>query len=651
VRPLFEAHTLVLVETAPGTSAGLASLLTGELSLSGSRSLQTQAEIMRSPAVALTALETLTEAQRRAIPADLREALEVRPYRNTDIIEVAVVGYTPEGVVALADAVAERYIVFHEEQTRGELIAAREQVRERLDRMRSELAVARQQVRQFKEDNRTIDLKAEASAAVSDRAGIEAALRTTRAQLAAARAQLDAALAEQVRVDERAVERARVISSAALTELRKRAIDLEQQLTVARAEFTEDSPEVQLLVTQLEQVRGQLDGESTVALAQSVAPLRATVDGLAAQVGQLEAAVARSEQFLASLPGKEHAFAQLQLQAELLLAAYTNLEAQYRKLEIAEESQMPTAQILALATPPERPLKPRRKVNLALGGMLGLILALGLALVADRVDMRVHSADEAGELVGAPVLATIPALPRGVEARMQEPTAPAELLEALRTLRANVGFAVPDGGLRSLAVTSGLRGEGRSFVAANLAVAFALEGRETVLVDADLREATLHERFGVAREPGLTGMIVDGIGLDDALQATGVAHLRLLPAGAPSAHPPELLHSGRWAQVLREMTERAEVVIIDTPPAGVYTDAAIVTSVADAALVVVSAAHARRPALGETARRLALADARVAGVAVTHAGRGFSGYHHEMGRQQRRNYEQTAREDVAGGQS
>lgn len=618
-RPMFEASALILLPSAPSGPAELATLLSADLAMVGSRSVQTQAEIVNSPVVTGEALARLTEEQRAAIPEDLTEAIQVRPYRSTDIIEVATVGYSRDAVAAFANALAEDYLQFRDLQNADRFAHTLEYLRRRLQTTQADLLAARQAVRDFKEANRTVDLKAEASALVSDRAGLESQLRALRSQLSGARAELAAATADRVGADGVSVPRERAAASTPVTVLRQRLADLQVRLSEARQEYTEDSPEVRLILAQINEVQTQLGQETTVAMAQSTAPLQAKVASLEAQLAQLEGAAAAADGRLASLPEKEQTYAQLQLDAELALAGYQVLQEQFRKLQIAQESQLSTAQVLKPAEPPKLPFKPRKRMNLLLGVILGAVLALAVGLVADRLDARVRTAHEAALAVGAPVLAQIPELRRGTELRLEASGVPPPLLETFRGLRTTVALRRPEGAVGTLVVASPGPGEGRSLVAANLAVACARDGRRTVLVDADLRGPVQHERFGVAPGPGLAGVLSGRATVAEALQPTAVEGLRLLPAGPLVDNPAELLRADRWASCLAELARDADAVMVDVPPAALYTDAILVASAADGVLIVLSARRADRAATREVVRLLELADADVIGVALNRA--------------------------------
>lgn len=190
--------------------------------------------------------------------------------------------------------------------------------------------------------------------------------------------------------------------------------------------------------------------------------------------------------------------------------------------------------------------------------------------------------------------------------------------EAYRTLRTNLSFYSVDDPIRSLVVTSSASDDGKSIVAANLAVTMAQSGRKTILVESDLRRPTLHDLFGLEAEPGLTNVILgDESGLP--LQITDVDNLSLLASGPKPPNPADMLGSKRIDALIEELTGQADFVIFDTPPAIAVTDAAVLGAKVDGVLLVISAGKTRREHAERAKETLEKARARIVGVTLTNA--------------------------------
>jgi non-specific protein-tyrosine kinase len=185
--------------------------------------------------------------------------------------------------------------------------------------------------------------------------------------------------------------------------------------------------------------------------------------------------------------------------------------------------------------------------------------------------------------------------------------------EAYRTLAANLQFA--GSGVQTVGITSPGAGEGKSTTIANLGIALAENGRRVVLLDADLRRPSLHELFGLANREGLTNLLVsEHVPLP--LQETGTPGLRLLASGPPPPNPLEVLGSGHLEHVLSQVRAQADLVLVDTPPAAVLADAALLAPRLDGVLLVVSAGHTKRDLAKRAKEQLERTGSNVLGVVL-----------------------------------
>lgn len=190
--------------------------------------------------------------------------------------------------------------------------------------------------------------------------------------------------------------------------------------------------------------------------------------------------------------------------------------------------------------------------------------------------------------------------------------------EAYRALRTNLSFYSVDDPIQSLVITSSASDDGKSTVAANLAVTMAQSGRRTILVDCDLRRPTLNALFDLDAEPGLTNVILgeyDGI----PLQETGIENLSLLASGPKPPNPADMLGSKRIDALISELTDQADFVIFDSPPALAVTDAAVLGAKVDGVLLVIRAGKTRREHAERAKETLEKARVRIVGSTLTNA--------------------------------
>jgi capsular exopolysaccharide synthesis family protein len=187
--------------------------------------------------------------------------------------------------------------------------------------------------------------------------------------------------------------------------------------------------------------------------------------------------------------------------------------------------------------------------------------------------------------------------------------------EAYRTLRTNLEFSGLDAPLRTVIVTSASVNDGKSTVLANLAVAMTEAGKTVLAVDCDFRAPSLHALIGGPQVPGFTNALL-GSSMDESIHTTAIAGLRLMPTGPLPPNPAEVLGSARLEDVWQDIRDRADIVLVDTPPIGLVSDAAQLAPRADGVLLVLRSGHTRREASQNAKRQLEQVKARILGVVL-----------------------------------
>jgi capsular exopolysaccharide synthesis family protein len=271
---------------------------------------------------------------------------------------------------------------------------------------------------------------------------------------------------------------------------------------------------------------------------------------------------------------------------------------------------------------PIEPSSPRVALNTLIVALLALVNAIALAFLLEYLDDTLKSPEDVESLTGMPTIGTITRMRLGSRAgpmyglaTLFYPRGPAA--EAYRTLRTNVDFANVDDPIRTILVTSAVPQEGKTTTAANLAVAIAQTGSNTILVDADLRRPGVHKMFNLPNEEGLTSALrPDGATVKRIARWTEQSNLRVITAGPLPPNPVEMIASRRMAAFVEALKEQADVVVIDSPPIQGFSDAAILCTLVDGTIVVVSAGHTRRDVVRSAARALAARGGRTLGVVL-----------------------------------
>jgi capsular exopolysaccharide synthesis family protein len=272
--------------------------------------------------------------------------------------------------------------------------------------------------------------------------------------------------------------------------------------------------------------------------------------------------------------------------------------------------------IVDQATVPITPYQPRPRSTELLGLILGLAAGLTLALTLDGLDRTVRTPAEAQALAASPLLAL---LPHRRDAKRHPLLTAADVgsawAESYRALRTSVRFVELDHPLRTVVMTSPSASDGKTTTAANLAIALADSGERVILVDADLRRTKLAEMFSVDAEPGLTSLVLGQSTMDEALRPIS-DRLAILPTGPLPPNPSEILGSKRMATVLTELTKRADIVLLDTPPIAAVTDSVVLATQVDGVILVVRHGKTHRTQIAEARRQLDVVGATVVGFAL-----------------------------------
>jgi capsular exopolysaccharide synthesis family protein len=293
--------------------------------------------------------------------------------------------------------------------------------------------------------------------------------------------------------------------------------------------------------------------------------------------------------------------------------------------------------------------------------VLGLLVGGGIALVRDQLDQTIHSSEEISDLLGLPVLGTVPAMSRRQKAQERGRVVllrpDSREAEAFRTIRTAVFFGAPREQARTILVTSPSPGDGKSTLVSNLAIAMARAGQKTLILDADFRRPMQHAIFGLDhRERCLRNVLAGRMKLSAAIQSTGAEGPHLLTYGQGVANPAEVLNSRQFALLLERLVGAYDRVLIDAPPVTVVTDAQIIGALCDVTAVVLKAEKSTRRVSCRTIDALQSVGARILGVVINDLrrtgdeyGYRYHRYYRDADTDSRNGKRAAARSEVAAG--
>jgi capsular exopolysaccharide synthesis family protein len=288
----------------------------------------------------------------------------------------------------------------------------------------------------------------------------------------------------------------------------------------------------------------------------------------------------------------------------------------------AATSDSPTLKVVSASTENATPISPRLKFNLAVAGVVGLLLGLVLAWIRDQLDRTVRSADEIESLTGRPVLATIPLV------RQPDALSTPALADAYSFLRVNLGVTLGSNRGSVITLTSSREGEGKTSTTIGLGRSLVGAGRRVLLMDVDLRRGGLSRTLGVDGRRGLTECLRGELAPEDALVMVGGMYV--FPAGSGDLNSAALLDSARFENLLQDLRETYDYVLVDTTPARAIADAVLVGARSDGILLVSRAGLVDRRELASASNTLHGAAFNLLGVVVYTPEASDVGYEYQM---------------------
>ena len=562
---------------------------------------------------------------------DLMDHLSVgRPYRDANVISVSFNGTDPEMVAAVPNTIADIFIARRSAAKKTEASSTVAFLSEQIDFYTSELRVAEENLLAFQQGEQVVNLQAEGAEQVRRLVEEQAERDHLQGELQS----LDEILTEIARAPEdrapgapspfrRLAAFPTFLQNQAVTGLMSELNRLETESTDMATRRTPNHPDMVALRRSIDQLEDQLH-QLAVNYGSS---LRTQIAGAEERLRQFGGQLER-------IPQKALQEERLQRQTEVLDEVFTLLQNRLKEAEIAQAVEPGDVRVVDEAMRPRDPIRPRKARSTILAVLFGLIAGVGVAGVKDYMDETVHSREELTRITDLPVLAMIPRIRGAIDGngkllRRQQALegrlvtrddVGSPVSEAYRAFRTNITFLSIDQPPRVLVLTSPGPSEGKSTSVVNLAITLAQQNTNTLVVDCDLRRGIVHKVFGVEQaKPGLTNVLLREATLDEAVRTTDLGDggtLQLLPTGTLPPNPSELLGSKHMRDLLDHLRGRFEMILLDSPPLNLVTDAAVLGAEADGVILIARAGATDKGALRYAMDQLRAVKARVSGTVL-----------------------------------
>ena len=556
-----------------------------------------------------TSLEDVAPEERQRIAVErVRNGLSVELVRNTSLVAVSFSHEDPVFAQMVAQQVARSYIDQGVDQVSETSVLARQFIEEQVREVRERLQASERALIDYARRQGLTVTGSDSSLIAGNIVQINEAISQ------AIEERLDDALLVEEIDSGRGADLPEVLANGSIGELREKVAVLsaqyQQKLTTLRPDF----PDMVQLKAQIDELERQIDG----AVAVMTRSVRQRHAGAIARETDLRAKLAELEATQAAFQEKNIHYTILKREVDSNRSQYENLIAKRNAVGVGSALETQSAIIVDPAAVPLHPYAPSLGLNLA--AALGLCGGLAVLMVwlRESVNDVFSGPDQVETDLELPVLGILPVGQDDDIGCLLEKRDSA-ISEAVRSLRTALQFSGANGEPCSLAVTSTEPGEGKSTIAAKLALEFAALGRNVVLVDADFRKPRQHRLFNTDNTTGLSDMIVGTARKEDMPQLfrkTPSARLTLVTAGTVAANAPDLLVSSRMSRLNRFLSEQYDLVIFDCPPVLGLSDALILSRLAEGTLMVVSMNQTRRKSAAAALKRLGGAGGNVLGAAI-----------------------------------
>ena len=527
------------------------------------------------------------------------------------------VGYTsgdPRLSAQVVNTVMDTYVTNQIIAKQRESEGANQFLTERLAELQRAVEQADRRVNEFRNQNELVETR-EGSLIDQRLIEVNRQLSEARGQLAEAEARYNRAQ-ESVRAGGAAGATSDVVASPRIQNL----FELEATLLRRQAELSVDlgprHPLRQSAEAELADVRNNINAEierAVRALQSEVNVARSRVASLEGNLRELESSSSEKGQAYATLN-------QLQREADAARDLYRTFFERVQQTARPSGVDRADARVVSRAVPPLEPTSPRVKVLTALAVLAGLLLGGALALLLNRLDDRFRSLDDLSEATGLIPLGAVPAVPsygKAENALLDHVSAypNSAASETIRSIRVNFKHAVPKAA-KSLLVTSALPNDGKTTFAVALGQIAARDGQKVLVIDCDLRKPSLSASFEHTSSRGLEDVLAQTTTWQDVIVRDEDSGLFCLPARGGSASPQQLLETYRFQTLLAEADRAFDLIIIDSPPVMLVSDAIVLSKLVDAIVLVVSWKQTPRRAVQETLKRLQ-ASGRQVGVVLS----------------------------------
>jgi len=629
-----------------------------------SEKLDTEIQIMQSPTLELDTIQALhlennptflpfkygrpwnlsSPLERETVLKSFNNDIDIKRWQHTDIIQVKMTTRDPALSSLIADTLIDKYI---ERSFRANFASTNRisgWLNQQLGGLRNRLEKSQEQMIAYQKDLGLVGLTVFSREGGSDTSGstdimvdsLDAMIKQS------ADASVDRMMKEALFNSIQGASPDVIDATAALTDpellaSKETLLGLQNDYASMSKTYGKAYPPLQALQKQINDLQAKIDQEEHTAIASAKAQFQAAAQNEAMVRKNLDSQ--EQEVFSKGEQMAKFEYALEDYESNRLL--YDGLQERLQEASILSGLHSTSIQQVDNADMPARPSFPRAIINLPIGAGVGLLLGFGLALIFEGMDVNLKTISEVEQGLGFPLLAAIPAVksqeigPENFadQATMAQGASWSRIAEALREMRTSILLSSPGSPPKVIMIASSRPSEGKSSIATLFAITLALAGSKVLVIDADLRRSSVHLRFHVGKQTGLSSVLSGKSTLKQSIvEWPKMPNLHIMAAGPAPPLPSELLGSKQMEDLIAALRNDYEFIILDTPPVLVVTDAQLISRVADAVVLLVRYGTVQRHVAQRSIDLLERSGAHFLGIAINAVDLRAPGYSEYYGR-------------------
>lgn len=653
--PIYEASVTLKIE--PQTKGSLTDIFVSQYT-STRPEISTEVELIKSRTNLEKVIENLklvdyyksknpeAEINIYSLVKSLSDMITVSPVKDTSIVKISVQNPDPELAKNIANELANVYNELLQKFSKSEYTVRRQFIEEQIPVLEKELKILEDELRKFKEKNKIYVLDVEAQNLLNAVYNFDNQINQYKIQLEETRAKITTLNQQLKQTNQKIISSETISINPIVSQLRSKLAELQVELSALLNNYSENDQRVKDTRRKIDETEKMLRSEVEKIVTAQVQTINPDYQNIYSQLieahskyevinSTIVAIEKMREQYsskVAKLPTVEQELLQLERDRKVKENLYSLLLEKLEETKISEAGVIGRATLVDPAITPTVPVKPNKKFLLAVASVLGFFLGIMVVFLVESLDKTVTDEEYVKYLFkDKPILGRIPEIefPAGSDhpelVILNDPTSPAA--ESLKLISTNIEYSDTPAP-KSVGITSAGPGEGKSFLAANIALSYAQNGLKTLLIDLDMRRPRLEKVLGLDRmNIGIVNHLLKDIPIERVIQ-NYTENLDIIPVGPIPPNPTALLTSKKLEDILQSLMNKYDRIVVDLPPILAAADALIVSKYIDGLVVTIRAGKTQKPSLRVAYENIVTSSSKLLGTVINGISEKNMGYYY-----------------------